>query len=429
MDSRTFDRLTQRLSTGTRRGSRRQLLKAVPLLAATALAPRVTRAFDAGNPIVPAGGGTQCAAGADCPGGQVCLNGFCRTLNQVAQGGGTEPSSASTGTGEPAAGSTSTSQTGSGSTSPNSAANATSTPEGGGIGGQISLTEPLAAQIHRGTCGKLTDPAAFQLIDIAPLGAGAQTTGQEPPVGSALAIPARYSTTVIDATLNELIAGDHAVDVRIEAGDEATTVVCGAIGGRLGGQISGTELAIGLREENGSGYGGIAWLRQDGERTVVEVFVAQGLDEGAAVSGLLAPETAPSLTATPRAVTPAEETPTPAATEAAATETAAPTATPEAAPTTAPGATPAASGTTSEAQAAGTPVAVADFREGELATTTTDVNLRAEPSQEAPVVTVLGTGQQLEVTGPPQGIWVPVRVPETDQRGFVSAEFLTPVVA
>lgn len=422
MDSRTFDRLTQRLSSGTRRGSRRQVLKAVPLLAAAALAPRVVRAFDAGNPIVPAGGGTQCTAGADCLGGQVCLNGFCRTLNQVAQGGGTEPSSMAPGKGEPAAGSTSPGQSGGGSTSQNGSANATSTPEGGGIGGQISLTEPLAAQIHRGTCGKLTEPAAFQLIDIAPLGEGAETTGQEPPVGSALAIPARYSTTVIDATLNELIAGDHAVDVRIEAGDEATTVVCGAIGGRLGGQISGTELAIGLREENGSGYGGIAWLRQDGERTVVEVFVAQGLDEAAAVSGLLAPETAPSLTATPRAVTPAEETPTPAP---AATETAAPTATPEAAP----GATPAASGTTSEAQAAGTPVAVADFREGELATTTTDVNLRAEPSQEAPVVTVLGTGQQLEVTGPPQGIWVPVRVPETDQRGFVSAEFLTPVVA
>ncbi len=422
MDSRTFDRLTQRLSSGTRRGSRRQVLKAVPLLAAAALAPRVVRAFDAGNPIVPAGGGTQCTAGADCLGGQVCLNGFCRTLNQVAQGGGTEPSSMAPGKGEPAAGSTSPGQSGGGSTSQNGSANATSTPEGGGIGGQISLTEPLAAQIHRGTCGKLTEPAAFQLIDIAPLGEGAETTGQEPPVGSALAIPARYSTTVIDATLNELIAGDHAVDVRIEAGDDATTVVCGAIGGRLGGQISGTELAIGLREENGSGYGGIAWLRQDGERTVVEVFVAQGLDEAAAVSGLLAPETAPSLTATPRAVTPAEETPTPAP---AATETAAPTATPEAAP----GATPAASGTTSEAQAAGTPVAVADFREGELATTTTDVNLRAEPSQEAPVVTVLGTGQQLEVTGPPQGIWVPVRVPETDQRGFVSAEFLTPVVA
>jgi len=59
---------------------------------------------------------------------------------------------------------------------------------------------------------------------------------------------------------------------------------------------------------------------------------------------------------------------------------------------------------------------------------TIDVNLRAAPSQDAEVVTILGQGVELEVTGPPQDGWVPVTEPGTGESGYVSDQFLTVVV-
>ena len=65
---------------------------------------------------------------------------------------------------------------------------------------------------------------------------------------------------------------------------------------------------------------------------------------------------------------------------------------------------------------------------GTRVVTTIDVNLRAEPSQDAAVITILGQGVELEVTGAPQDGLVPVTVPGIGESGFVSDQFLTVVV-
>jgi len=113
---------------------------------------------------------------------------------------------------------------------------------------------------------------------------------------------------------------------------------------------------------------------------VVRVFLARGLEGGAQV---VAPQTAAPA-----------ETPAPAAAEAA--------------------------------QVAGTPVvgAIAPLGPGSRVVTTIDVNLRAEPSEDAAVVTILGSGVELEVTGTPTNGWVPVLEPASGQRGFVSDQFV-----
>ncbi|HET7093401.1 MAG TPA: SH3 domain-containing protein, partial [Thermomicrobiales bacterium] len=211
-----------------------------------------------------------------------------------------------------------------------------------------------------------------------------------------------------------LVGADYAVDVRVDAADPATSIACGSIGGVLGGQISGTELAIGLRERNQSGNGGIAWFRQDNDRTVVNVFVAQGLEEGAAIGGVLAPPAQPTAAATSAPTTEATAEAT-TATQAQAALT--PTVTVIEAPSPTPGA------------AAATPAAAANYQVGDHVVTTTDVNLRAAPNTDAAVVTILGTGADLEVTGAPQGDWIPVRDVATGRRGFVSAEFVQPMTA
>ena len=62
---------------------------------------------------------------------------------------------------------------------------------------------------------------------------------------------------------------------------------------------------------------------------------------------------------------------------------------------------------------------------GARVVTSIDVNLRAEPADDAEVITILGQGVELEVTGPPTNGWVPVTEPGTGQSGFVSDQFVT----
>ncbi len=70
-------------------------------------------------------------------------------------------------------------------------------------------------------------------------------------------------------------------------------------------------------------------------------------------------------------------------------------------------------------------VETASAAEGATVVTTADVNLRAEPSEDADVVAVLAEGTELTVTGASRGDWLPVRNPETDDEGFVSAQYVT----
>jgi hypothetical protein len=79
------------------------------------------------------------------------------------------------------------------------------------------------------------------------------------------------------------------------------------------------------------------------------------------------------------------------------------------------------------AQPAGTPVIgpATPLGAGARVVTSIDVNLRAEPAEDAEVVTILGQGVELEVTGAPVDGWVPVTEPSTGQAGFVSAQFVT----
>ena len=79
------------------------------------------------------------------------------------------------------------------------------------------------------------------------------------------------------------------------------------------------------------------------------------------------------------------------------------------------------------AQPAGTPVvgAASPLAAGARVVTSIDVNLRAEPAEDAEVVTILGEGVELEVTGAPVDGWVPVTEPGTGQAGFVSDQFVT----
>jgi uncharacterized protein YgiM (DUF1202 family) len=250
-----------------------------------------------------------------------------------------------------------------------------------GVGGLIQPGEPLPARIYAGRCGALGAEPAFQLIDV---GAIEGIEAGEAPQGALTAIPAEFSTTVVNAQLSDLLAVEHAIDVRVDDADPATSIACGDIGGSIEAGAAGEELAVGLQEQGNSAYSGIGWLLAEDDRTLVRVFLARGLDSQDAAA---APQTAATEVAEPEAEPAVEEV----------------------------------------AQPAGTPVvgAATPLGPGASVVTTIDVNLRAEPADDAEVVTILGQGVELEVTGAPVDGWVPVTEPSTGQTGFVSDQFVT----
>jgi uncharacterized protein YgiM (DUF1202 family) len=374
MNARRFDALTVAMTSGAHRASRRRVLRGLAMLAAIGVAPGVAKAFDGGPvPVLPAVGGVACNSGSDCTTGEICLNGACAP--QQLTGTGTTGQLV----GEPATGEPATVGDAPGTTPVTVPETAPLT----GVGGLIQPGEPLPARIYAGRCGALGAEPAFQLIDV---GAVEGIEAGEAPQGALTAIPAEFSTTVVNAPLADLLASEHAIDIRVDDADPATSIACGDIGGPVEAGADGNELAVGLQERGQSAYSGIGWLQDEGERTLVRVFLARGLDSADAA-------------AAPQA-------------QAAPVETAEPAAEPAVAEI---------------AQPAGTPVvgAATPMGPGARVVTTIDVNLRAEPAEDAEVITILGQGVELEVTAAPVDGWVPVTEPSTGQSGFVSDQFVT----
>jgi hypothetical protein len=380
MNARRFDALTVAMTSGAHRASRRRVLRGLAMLAAMGVTPGIAQAFDGGSlPVQPAVGSVGCNSGADCAAGEICLNGACAPRGQTGTGATGQTGTGTTGqlVGAP----TTPGPTAAGAPAGTTPVAAPETVPQTGVGGLIQPGQPLPARIYAGRCGALGAEPAFQLIDVGAV-EGAETG--EAPRGALTAIPAEFSTTVVNAPLADLLAAEHAIDVRVDDADPGTSIACGDIGGPVEAGTEGDELAVGLQERGQSAYSGIAWLQSQVERTVVRVFLARGLDS----------------------------TDVAAAQQAAPVETAVPATQPAVAEVT---------------QPAGTPVvgAATPLGAGARVVTTIDVNLRAEPAEEAEVVSILGQGVELEVTGAPVDGWVPVTEPSSGQTGFVSDQFVT----
>jgi hypothetical protein len=125
---------------------------------------------------------------------------------------------------------------------------------------------PRPAHIHSGDCQNL-GPVVQPLTDL--------TAGAGERVGQAgRAANAESSYTEVPMSLNDILNGDHAINVHLSAEQIDTYIACGEIGGRL--EADGS-LVIGLRELNNSGFTGIAFLSPtaDGAGTAVSVFIAE----------------------------------------------------------------------------------------------------------------------------------------------------------
>lgn len=173
---------------------------------------------------------------------------------------------------------------------------------GAGVTTTEEATTPVQGRpvhVHAGTCDELGEVVA-PLTDLLAAGDTADDTDEADADGvddadateesSALEdlvngggpIPVEVSFTTIDLSLDEIEAADHAINAHLSYDEIETYVACGEIGGT---RLSDGALAIGLHEQDDSGFAGIAYLAPnaaDPSQTDVSVFLAEGLidDDG-----------------------------------------------------------------------------------------------------------------------------------------------------
>jgi len=138
-----------------------------------------------------------------------------------------------------------------------------------GAGGtaQDRTDAPHPAHVHRGSCADLDPEPEYPLADVAPVSSQANPGSID------------VGTTTLDVSLDDLLAEPFAINVHASAENVETYIACGDIAGPV---VDGT-LAIGLAEQNDSGYAGVAVLSTNGAGgTEVTVYLGFGLSDGSA---------------------------------------------------------------------------------------------------------------------------------------------------
>ena len=136
------------------------------------------------------------------------------------------------------------------------------------------------ARIHNGSCESL-EGVAFRLN-----GVGGSVDVEGAPVATPTAVnpestyQVMTSASIIDAPIEELLAGDHAIMI-YESDEAMEGISCGNIGGAM----MGDELITGLAEMRIPGHLGFAIFTPDGEQTDVTIIIGHAMAPMSASGG------------------------------------------------------------------------------------------------------------------------------------------------
>jgi hypothetical protein len=128
------------------------------------------------------------------------------------------------------------------------------------------------ARIHEGACEELGG-VAFRLN-----GVGGSVDLDNAPVATPTAVnpdsafQVMVSETAIDATVDDLLASEHAVMI-YESDEAMEAIACGPIGGAM----SGDTLITGLAEMGVPGHLGFAIFRPEGDGLVVSLLIGHAM--------------------------------------------------------------------------------------------------------------------------------------------------------
>jgi hypothetical protein len=123
--------------------------------------------------------------------------------------------------------------------------------------------------VHSGTCAELGD-VVYPLNDL--------TVPEGDHTGPDSAVLVTLSENIVDAPLQEIIDGGHAINVHLSNEEIGTYIACGDIGGVITTDAGGRqEMMIGLAEQNDSGYAGTVWIgpSEDGTQTEFSVILLE----------------------------------------------------------------------------------------------------------------------------------------------------------
>ncbi len=150
------------------------------------------------------------------------------------------------------------------------------------------------AHIHEGTCDDLNPKPLFPLTNVSEMGMMEGMMGGTPeaddaamemsePMGAETAFGVETSYTLVEASLEDIVAAGHAINIHESTENVENYITCGDIGGRIAtgpGMDEGGTLIVGLGELNDSGYSGIAVLEGKDDQTEVVIYLAEGLTGG-----------------------------------------------------------------------------------------------------------------------------------------------------
>lgn len=148
-----------------------------------------------------------------------------------------------------------------------------------------SASPPRPSHVHEGDCD---EPGAIVQ------GLTALTVPTGPTAGNSEAVLAEAAFSSIPLSVDQMLAADHSLKVHLSTDQIDTYLVCGDVGGALDADGA---LIVGLKEQDGSGYTGIAYLVPDANgQTSVSVMIAKVLPGGGAGddAGAAAPDAADS---------------------------------------------------------------------------------------------------------------------------------------
>ena len=156
---------------------------------------------------------------------------------------------------------------------------------------------PHPAHIHAGTCDELGE-VVFPLTDVSsdmsmgmtgtPADASADEDMEDMGDMASMTM-VEVSMTTVDASLDDIIDGGHAINVHESADNIENYIACGDITGTA---VDG-QLVIALQELNGSGYVGVAHLEEEDDSTVVHVFLLSGMGGTGSTDGNMTEEATP----------------------------------------------------------------------------------------------------------------------------------------
>ena len=127
--------------------------------------------------------------------------------------------------------------------------------------------ESHPAHIHAGTCEALGEV-------VVPLADVAQVEGEQ--AGASTATTPKISLNLIDMPIDELLAGEFAVNIHQSADEIDTYIACGDIGGvTVEGEHRDAEIRFVVHERNGSGHTGIVFLGSEGDQTELNILLIE----------------------------------------------------------------------------------------------------------------------------------------------------------